>query len=65
MEIVWLAFVFEFFVKKSFEQSIQLLAKNLSVFWVATTESFVFFIFVFWKKNTSHTISIYFFDFFD
>ena len=31
------------FRKKSFEQSIQLLAKNLSVFWAATTENFDFF----------------------
>ena len=33
------------FVKKSFEQSIQLLAKHLSVFWAATTENFDFFLF--------------------
>ena len=45
--------------KKSFEQSIQLLANNLSVFWAATTENFDFFCFCFLKKNTSHTISIY------
>ena len=45
--------------KKSFEQSIQLLAKHLSVFWAATTENFDFFDFCFLKKNTSHTISIY------
>ena len=43
--------------KKSFEQSIQLLAKHLSVFWAATTENFDFFYFCFLKKNTSHTIS--------
>ena len=32
-----------FLWKKSFEQSIQLLAKHLSVFWNATTENFDFF----------------------
>ena len=40
-----------FFVKKSFEQSIQLLAKHLSVFWAATTENFDFFYFCFLKKT--------------
>ena len=39
---------FKFFLcKKRFEQSIQLLAKHLSVFWAATTENVDFFIFVF------------------
>ena len=38
-----------FFVKKSFEQSIQLLAKHLRFFWAA--ENGLFFIFVFWKKT--------------
>ena len=47
------------FQKKSFEQSIQLLAKHLSVFWAATIENFDFFYFCFLKTNTSHTISIY------
>ena len=47
------------FVKKSFEQLIQLLAKHLSVVWAAKTENFDFFYFCFLKKNTSHTISIY------
>ena len=52
MEIVWLEFFLKFFLwKKSFEQSIQLLAKHLSVFWASTTENFDFFIFVFWKKH--------------
>ena len=37
--------------KKSFEQSIQLLAKHLSVFWAATTENFDFFYFCFLKKK--------------
>ena len=46
-------------MKKSFDQSIQLLAKHLSVFWAATTENFDFFKFCFLKKNTSHTISVY------
>ena len=41
---------FRFFVKKSFEQSIQLLAKHLSVFWAATTENFDFY-FCFLKKT--------------
>ena len=61
MEIVWLAFFYKkIFVKKSFEQSIQQLAKHLSVFWAATTENFEYFLFLFSeKKNTSHTISIY------
>ena len=46
--------------KKSFEQSFQLLAKHLSVFWAATTENFDFSLFLFSeKKNTSHTISTY------
>ena len=46
MEIVWLDFFLIFFLwKKSFEQSIQLLAKHLSVFWAATTENFDFFLF--------------------
>ena len=44
MEIVWLEFSLNFFfVKKSFDQSIQLLAKHLSVFWAATTKTFDFF----------------------
>ena len=53
MEIVWLEFSYNFFLwKKNFDQSIQLLAKHLSVFWAATTENFDFFkIFVFWKKK--------------
>ena len=34
-------------MKKSFEQSIQVLAKHLSVFWAATTDNFDFFIFAF------------------
>ena len=52
MEIVWLAFFSKkVFEKKSFEQSIQLLAKHLSVFWVATTENFDFFKFFFLKKK--------------
>ena len=38
-------------MKKSFEQSIQLLAKHLSVFWAAKTESFDFFYFCFLKKT--------------
>ena len=37
-------------MKKSFEQSIQLLAKHLSVFWAATTENFDFFLFLFSEK---------------
>ena len=37
--------------KKSFEQSIQLLAKHLSVFWAVTTENFDFFYFCFLKKT--------------
>ena len=53
MEIVWLEFFFKiFFVKKSFEQSIELLAKHFSVFWAATTENFDFFHFCFLKKKT-------------
>ena len=41
-------FFLKIFRKKSFEQSIQLLAKHLSVFLAATTENFdFFFIFVF------------------
>ena len=36
-----------FFVKNSFEQSIPLLAKHLSVFWAATTEKFWLFLFIF------------------
>ena len=32
-----------FFVKKSFEQSIQLLETHLSVFWADTTENFDLF----------------------
>ena len=52
-------FLIFFLKKKSFDQSIQLLAKHLSVFWAATTENFDFFYFCFLKKNTSHTISIY------
>ena len=41
--------------KKSFEQSIQLLAKHLSVFWAATTKNVDFFLILFSeKKNTSH-----------
>ena len=48
MEIVWLDFLKKNFLwKKSFEQSIQLLAKHLSVFWAATTENFDFFYFCF------------------
>ena len=37
--------------KKIFEQSIQLLAKHLSVFYAATTENFDFFYFCFLKKK--------------
>ena len=48
-----------FWCKKSFEQSVQLLEKYLSVFWAATTENFDFFYFCFLKKNASHTTSIY------
>ena len=45
-------FFFNFFCeKKNFEQSIQLLAKHLSVFWAATTENFDFFCFCFLKKK--------------
>ena len=40
-----------FFVKKTFEQSIQLLAKHLKIFWAATTENFDFFCFCFLKKK--------------
>ena len=40
-----------FFVKKKLEQSIQLLAKHLSVFWAATTENFVFFFILFSEKK--------------
>ena len=43
-------FLFFFCEKKSFEQSIQLLTKHLSVFWAATTENFVFFYLCFLKK---------------
>ena len=39
--------IFFFVKKKSFEQSILLLAKHLSVFWAATTENFDFFCFFF------------------
>ena len=38
--------------RKSFEQSIQLLAKHLSVFWAATNENFDFFLFLFSEKKT-------------
>ena len=51
MKIVWLPIFQIFFVKKSFEQSLQLLEKYLSVFWAATTENSDFSIFVFWKKH--------------
>ena len=52
MEIVWLEFFLKIFLwKKSFEQSIQLLAKHLSVFWAATTKNFDFFYFCFLKKK--------------
>ena len=40
------------FVKKSFEHSIQLLAKHLNVFWAATIENFDFFLFLFFEKKT-------------
>ena len=40
-------FLIKIFLKKSFEQSIQLLAKHLSAFWAATTENFDFFYFIF------------------
>ena len=45
-------FFLNFFLwKKNFEQSIQLLAKHLSVFWAATTENSDFFYFCFLKKT--------------
>ena len=51
MEIVWQAFFFKFLWKKSFEQSIQLQAKHLSVFWAATTENIDFFLLLFSEKK--------------
>ena len=49
----------KFCEKKSFEQSIQLLAKHLSVFGLLQLKTLSFLYFCFLKKNTSHTISIY------
>ena len=50
-------FFLKFFCeKKSFEQSIQLLAKHLSVFWAATTENFDFFLFLFSEEKKTLVI---------